>query len=541
MKIDIRYYLVVLLRHLHYIFIVFTAVTAISGILAFKLPAVYESSARLLMEAPQIPDALASSTVDTAALEQLQIIEQRLMTRQNLLEIARKFKALPKIDTMDPDAIVEAMRGNTTITKQAGRDQATLMNITFDAAQGQIAAAVVNEYVTRLLADNTGIRTSQAQDTLQFFHQQVDRLSTDLSTQSAKILEFQNKNADALPDTLNYRLTQQSNFQERIASLDREVAGLKDQRQRLIDIYRATGQLDGSPQGTTLSPEAQQLAALELELTQALAVYAAGNPKVKLLQSKVAELKAKASAVAKAASLDAQTQAPPQAEGTPPDPAAPAGSENPADPAAAPDPMSPLDIQTADIDAQISQLTTQRDDTSKALAALTETINRTAGVAVQLEALRRDYANIQTQYDTTSDQLAKASTGERIEALSKGQRIAVLDAATVPDAPTRPNRVKIIIFGAALGLMLGLGLVGLLEVLNRSVRRSSDLERHLNITPIGSIPYVRTPAENLRLRLSIVVVLVLIVAGLPALLYLVDTYYMPVDLIMAKISTKLGL
>ena len=229
MKPDLRYYLSVLWRRLHYIVMIFLAVTALTTYVALNLPPLYQSTARLLMESPQIPDALAAPTVDTAALEQLQVIEQRLMTRSNLLDIARKFRTLSEIDTMAPDDIVSAMRKATTITKQAGREQATLMTLTFDAESGQVAAAVVNEYVTRILTDNTASRTSQAQDTLRFFQQEVERLSADLSTQSARILEFQNKNGDALPNTLNYRLTEQSNLQERYAGVQRDIAGLKDQ------------------------------------------------------------------------------------------------------------------------------------------------------------------------------------------------------------------------------------------------------------------------------------------------------------------------
>ncbi len=522
MKPDIRYYMAVLLRRLHYVFIIFITITVLSTLIAYKLPPVYESSTRLLLESAQIPDALAAPTVDTAALEQLQVIEQRLMTRQNLLDIAHKLNAVAKMDTMTPDAVVDAMRKATTITKLAGRDQATLMTIAFDADDAPTAAAVVNEYVTRILADNTNTRTGQAQDTLQFFKQEVDRLSADLSTQSAKILEFQNKNVDALPDTLNYRLTAQTNLQERLAGLDRDISGLKDQRQRLIEIYRSTGQLAGGPAtSTTQTPEARQLADLQLQLTSALAIYAPGNPKVTLLQTQVDDLKAKVAGQTAEASATTAPQ------------------DGSTDPSAAP--MTLLDIQTTQIDSQITQMQQQREDVGKQLVALKDSIDRSSSVAVQLEALNRDYANIQAQYDTATDRLSKASTGERIEALSKGQRIAVLDAATVPDTPIRPNRVKLVIFGAVFGLALGLGLVALLESLNSAVRRPVDLEHYLEITPIGAIPYMRTPGEVLRHRLVIGLVVLLVVAGLPAGIYLVDTYYMPVDLILAKINTKLGL
>lgn len=514
MKTDLPYYLSVLWRRMHYIALVFFAVVALSGFVALKLPPVYQSTARLLMESAQIPDALAAPTVDTAALEQLQIIEQRLMTRTNLLEIARKFNAVPGIATLAPDDIVIAMRERTTITKQAGREQATLMTITFDADNAQGAAAVVNEYVTRILTDSTASRTNQAQDTLQFFQQEVERLSTNLSTQSARILEFQNQNADALPGTLNYRLTEQSNLQERLAGVQRDISGLKDQKQRLIEIYRSTGQLDNT-RPTQQSPEATQLAGMRAELSQLLAVLSPENPKVVLLRARIAE-------------LEAQVGADTTAIG------AGAGSET------GDAPMTMLEIQTNEIDSQIARLTEESADITQKLAVLTSSIERSAGVAVQLDALNRDYANMQAQYDSATDRLSKASTGERIAVLSKGQRIGVLDAATVPDTPARPNRLRIILLGALLGLGLGFGGVGLIEVLNTSVRRPIDLERHLNIIPIGTIPYIRTPGELWRQRLTVGVLVLAILAGVPAGAWLIDTYYMPLDLVLAKVGTKLG-
>ena len=53
---DLRYYLSVLARRLHYIALIFFAVLAAAGYVALKLPPVYQSTARLLMESAQIPD-----------------------------------------------------------------------------------------------------------------------------------------------------------------------------------------------------------------------------------------------------------------------------------------------------------------------------------------------------------------------------------------------------------------------------------------------------------------------------------------------------
>jgi uncharacterized protein involved in exopolysaccharide biosynthesis len=504
MSFDLRYALAVVMRRLHWVALCFVAVTALAAAVALLMTPVYQSSARLLMENAQIPDSLATPTVDTAALEQLQIVEQRLMTRQNLLDIARKFNALRNMDRMTPDEIVEGMRRATRIDKQAERDQATLMTITFSGPQAGSTAAVVNEYVTRILADNTSMRASQAQDTLQFFNQEVQRLSTDLSTQSAAILEFQRKNSDALPDSQAYRLDLQSTLQERLAAAERDRAGLHDQKQRLIDLYRSTGELGNATQ----DPDVIEMNRLQTELTRAKAVYAPTNPKIALLERTIAELRAR-------------MQGTPEAGGKPAT-------------------VTPLDVQTMQIDAQIRQIDLQIKDLTAQLERVTDAINRSSAVAIQLSALQRDYDNTQDQYNIATDRLSKASTGERIEALAKGQRIGVVEAASVPDKPAKPNRVMIVIMGAMAGLGLGFGLILLAELMSSAVRRPVDLERRLEITALGVIPYIKTPQEALRRRSVLGLCILALIILLPLAIWLIDTEVMPIDLILSKIAKKLN-
>lgn len=515
MTIDLKYYLAVLLRRLHYVVLVFAAVTAAAITVAIKLPPVYESSATLLLASSQIPNSLATPTVDTAALEQLQVLQQQLMTRPNLLDIARKLNVFPKIGQMTPDDIVTAMAKATTIDIHTGQNQAALMTITFDADRAQTSADVVNEYVTRILSDNLSMRTTQAQSTLQFFKQQVDRLQGDLSTQSAKIVAFQNAHVDALPSTLHTRLLEQSALQNDLATIAQNISSLQDQKQRLVELYRATGQIAGTNSTTnTMTPEAQLLAQARSDLAQALAVFAPDNPKVKMLEARVAQLKA--AVKNQPASNDGNQTA--------------GGA-----------PQSVLDIQIADIDSHIKQLAAQQVEVQKKIAALQNSIDRTPAVSVQLDALKRDYANIQSQYNAASDRLAAASTGAQIEELSKGQKIVVLDAAAVPDKPTKPHRIKLAIIGAVAGLVLGFGFVVLLEALNAAVQRPVELARGLNITPIGTIPYIRTPSEKMRRQLTLGGLFFIVVLGLPAGLYAIDTYYEPLGLILAKLNTTLGL
>ena len=107
--------------------------SSLGVITALKLPETWSTSARLLVEEPQIPDNMVRSTVQTDVVEQLDVIQQKLMTRANLIDIANRFNVFENIREMEPDLVVERMREATTLRRTAGRNQATLMTMSFKA------------------------------------------------------------------------------------------------------------------------------------------------------------------------------------------------------------------------------------------------------------------------------------------------------------------------------------------------------------------------------------------------------------------------
>ena len=505
MKSEIRFYFAVFVRRLHYFLVVFVLVSAASLTIANILPPIYQSRARLLVESSQIPAALAAPTVRTGGPESLEIIEQRLMTRVNLLEIARSQNVFPDMSTMSADMIVRKMRENTRIRRTAGRDRATMMLISFTANRGPVAANVVNRYVTLILQDNVELRTDRAGDTLQFFDIEVARLGADLERQGAIILSFKNKNTGALPESLDFRMNRRSALQQRIASIEREIDILKEQKRRLVQVFEATGRVGTNP-NANLSPEQRQLASLQDQLRTALAVYSLENPKVRLIKAQVAQLEA----VVAGQPTDTTEDKSPQA--------------------------SMLDIQLADIDSRAELLGEERDQAEEQVEKLRESIERTPANSITLQALQRDYQNVQQQYNTAVRRQAQAATGERIELLAKGQRIAVLDPATAPSRPNSPNRAMIGFGGMVGGAFLGIALIAVMEFLNSSIRRPADIIRLLGITPIVTVPYIRTPMELVMRRAVFVLVFFILVIGLPTALFAVHTYYMPLDLIYERVA-----
>ena len=508
---DLKYYLSIFLRRLPYFLPVALVIAAVSVIVAVALPPAYVSQMQLIVESSQIPGELAAPTASTPAQEQLQIVEQRLLTRTNLLDIANRLKVLGDQDELTPDEIVQAMRARTIIETNSGRDEASLMLVSFEAGSGEKAAAVLNEYLTLIQQEDIESRTGRAGQTLEFFEQEVTRLSAELAEKSANILAFKTANSEALPDSLDYRLGQQSQLQERLGQLERDIFNLASQRLRMVEVFKTTGQVEAS-RVEALTPEQLQLETLRAELSDALAVYSAENPRVKVLQARISQ-------------VEQIVLAQPV---TAPEDVIETGN-------------SMLDFQLTEIDTRLESLKEEKITVDGDLTKIEATIKRTPENAIRLDELTLNYENIQLQYNSAVDRLAKASAGERIEAMSRGQKISVIEPPATPNQPTKPNRLLIAGGGSAFGILAGLGLVVLLEILNRSIRRPEDLVRALGVSPIATIPYVQTRGEVFARRGRKLILTMLILVGVPAIVYAVHTFYQPLDLIAEQIMNKIGM
>ncbi len=516
---DFKFYFSLFLRRLHWFMLFLIIGSAIGLTLAKVLPPVYVAQARLLVESEQIPGNLAASTVRIEATEQLQIIQQRILTRDTLIDMANRLgiysaDAGETRPRMDADAIVSDMRSRiefVTSTGRRGVANATIVTIGFEAPSAQMASTVTNELVTLILREDVGMRTRVARQTLDFFEQEVSRLEQELANQGAAILAFKEDNLEALPDSLGFRRSQQAASQERLLQLERGETALLDRRERLVRLHEAFGD-----RADTISPassnEQRKLQGLKDELASQLSILSPENPRIKLLQARIAALQG---VVDKQLQANSVTQ-----EGAP---------------------MSAHELQLAELDGQLAFIADQKKQISDVLEELRISIEATPSNAITLETLERDYTNTRSQYDQAVANKARAQTGDIIEALRQGQRISVIEQAVVPSKAMKPNRTLIAAGGVGGGFFFGLAFVVLMELLNKGIRRPVDLTNRLGITPFATLPYYRTKAERIRRWTIIFGVLGFLLVAIPAGLWAIDTYVTPIDRLIDTITQRIGL
>ena len=307
---------------------------------------------------------------------------------------------------------------------------------------------MTNELVTLILQENVTLRTGRAENTLAFFEAELDRLSGELDRLSQRIMQFKSENEKALPDSLEFRRNQQAVLQERLLQLEREETQLQDTRTRTVQIYEQTGQVASTEVPQT--QEERDLAQLRRQLADSRAIYSATNPNIRLIETRIAALeKIVAEQQQSAAPLDAATSA---------------GMTR-----------ARHQARRARRPAEIHRRRAGADR-GAARPISTNSIQATPANELALAGLERDYANARQQYDAMVASRSQAAIGERLE--SRGARASASRWSSRRcrrPAPDQPNRVLIAGAGVAGGLGAGLAFVLLLELLNRSIRRPSEL------------------------------------------------------------------
>ena len=77
--------------------------------------------------------------------------------------------------------------------------------------------------------------------------------------------------------------------------------------------------------------------------------------------------------------------------------------------------------------------------------------------------------------------------GKELKRIAKVDGIEVIDMAKAPNSPVSPNKIKNIIMAAIIGIVIGIFIVLLLEVLDNKVKTVEDIEKYIELPVLGSI------------------------------------------------------
>jgi uncharacterized protein involved in exopolysaccharide biosynthesis len=380
-------------------------ISAIGATIVILRPATYLSQGKILVESQHIPVELVRPTVTATAAARIQVIEQRVMTRDNLLAVANKFQVFVEekkwfwgTSRLSSTEILDKMRERTKIRpieldlrQRHALNNALAFSVSFEYERPDLAMRVANELLTLILSEDARTRTSRASEATQFMAREQKRLETELNSVDTQLAEFRRKNRD-VPD------------------------------QVLV-----------------------QLATLRSDLEQRSAIYSPSHPSLKPLQQQI--------------------------------------------------------------------------------AALEKITAQSAEATARLEVLQRQRAAVQRNLDDVSQKLTVARRGETLERDQQAERLEVIEQAVMAGSPVKGNRLKLLAVVFGMAFASGIGAVFGAEMLDRTIRGTSDLASMIDSRLIVGIPYISTKAEVQRQRKRLIygtqAVAAVMVAGLGAVHFLV--------------------
>ena len=461
--ISIAPYLDILHRHRKSSFCVMALGLSLTIGLMIVLPDMYRSTAVVVVEPAQVAAGYVnmgnapSREQPPTVGDQLDALSHKAFSDEHLAEIVNKF-GLYHIRPGDPVAsAVDNMERHlklvvpqNAIVYENPRSQLgapDVLNISFEYRDRFVAQRVAAELASVYIAEAYRERIERADDTLRFLEAQVTQTRAKLDAKSNQVKDIERRFEGSLPAELEANLAEVARLQDQLTELNQQLV-----TERMVTV--------GSGQAVARSPE-QELTVLELKLIQLRSEYSDQYPDVVQLKQQIAELKrqiARHPGADKSGSSSTDTLSG----------GLPAGRDH-------------LDRQVASVTAQIE--------------AVKARIAATPVHAQELAAVTRDYDAIQAEYQALLSKQVAAQLSESLEKRHQDERLRLLEPASLPRKPVKPDRFAIGLLGISFSLIAALALPFGLYFTDTSFKYPDEIQAEFGIPVVATIPTVETPKQ----------------------------------------------
>ncbi len=387
--------------------IVVFVTTLIAGVtVARYVPSIYEATATVLVEEPQV-EATAAGRMD----RRLQLITQEIQSRSRLEKLIYAYDLYPHLRNEYPAEVTVArmrrdIRTEFKVPPVAGGPASTLaFTITYRSPKPDAAARVANALAAFYLEEEAKIRGRKSTEAVQVLKEQLEEVSRTLQEQRQKL----GTNADDSPA----ELSQQTAVE--LAALGRVHADLRstsDERLRALerrnDLLRRLADAESGGPAASVEP-VTRLARLKGELVDLRRRFSDKYPDVVRLQAEIATLEEQG-ASEKPVPAPVAAAAPSAATGR-------------------------LKDGLADVDAQIAKLKADEDGLRAEIGAYTQRLDAAPRLRQVQDAASRDYRATRDTYDSLRRRYEQAQLEDLAEGSGSEPQFRILDAAVAPTIP----------------------------------------------------------------------------------------------------------
>lgn len=481
-------------RRWRVVFIPFLVSILVAAVVIRRLPDRYRSETLILVVPQRVPESYVRATVTTRIDERLRSINQQLMSRTRLEPIIREF-SLYATDARTGlmEDVVERMRRNIQV--QIVRGDA--FHISYVSEDPRTAMKVTERLASLYINENLRDREVLADGTNEFLDSQLAVAKARLIEHERKLEAYKMRYTGQLPDQVQPNLQVMQNAQFQIQALVESANRDRDRRSMLESaLGDALASTPAEVSRTESVTPAQPTAA-----PSAAALQLAGA--IKVLQEMRIRLKPKHPDILRQERqvADLQKKVDEEAASAPPPSAAPLLSARPMPPLDRPDArLGRIDQMRAEIGSlglQITQKEREEERLRRVVSAYQSRVESAPARQSELTELTRDYDTLHRAYTSLLAKKEDAQVAANLERFQIGEQFKILDPARLPEKPISPDRVRLHLIGAAVGLAFGLLLGALLEYRDTTLKTEADVVSALTLPVLALVPDLITPRQLL--------------------------------------------
>lgn len=501
--LDVEDYIDIVRRHTSWILGPLFAGLVTSCVIAFLLPNTYVSKAVMRISPSQISEALVPSTVTQQMNERIAQMQQEILSRNSLSELIQR-PALNlyrrERDSQPLEDVIEQMRARdirVSIVNLAGQGNrpASAFQIEFAYPDRFKAQAVVQALITKFTESMSIVTNQVGKTTLEFMNEEIRLAKVDLDRLDTELTNFRIQNAGHLPEELQVNLQTVNNLQQQMAGLNESLSRIAEEKLTLEtnlqtmkmqrDTYNSmvAAQEPGSAakiQNERLAQLNREIVDYESQLLQLREMYTDTYPNIR---------NAKAQLALKKKERD-ELQLKEEQEALKPKQVV-KKTTNPMIQERLNEIQGSIDMvntQLRNKETERLQRLKQLDDVNKSLTTFNGRISQVPANQQRYVALNREHELASQHYLDLQRRETAANTYENVNKRKAGENLEVLDNASLPEAPTAPNRMLITGIGVGVGLMAGIFLSGVKEMKDTSLKNLKDVRAYTNLPILSSIP-----------------------------------------------------
>lgn len=464
-------------------------ISALTVVVARKLPKLFESSALIVVEQQRVPKNFVQSTVSSNVAQRLEYIEEQILSRTELSQIIQRY-GLYQHQGLTTDAQVTQMLTDITITPIIDPNQhdadVSAFRIAYQGPDPVLAQEVTRDLSNLFITENLKSRAAQALGTESFIDGQVQQASLTLQTLQTQLRDLKSQYMGSLPEQQGANLQVLGQLQTVLQADADDLARAQQQKTYLTSLAEAVSNAgpaaalaaNGQP-----TPAEQQLTKAKSDLAIAQQMYTPEHPAVIRLQAQVAALQKQVDAEKAAASAS-------------PKPASTKSAKSADTPKLSPQVQSQITV----LDQEIKQRLQDQKDAKAKIAAIQSRIERLPEVEEKLSNLQNAYTVAKANYTTLLEKKSAAATGAAMEQQAEGEEFRLVDPANLPQKPVSPNIPRIELMGVLGALLVGVGLAFLMEMRDAVVRNEADVTYYTESPMLAALPRLRQLASPVLAR-----------------------------------------